>query len=276
MLKSLLTIFWHKMPKILKSVQSDGGFSVADETIIDPTRNIIDANSVKVLDISNSRTFKKEFIIHGSLNNANVSLEMTPTHPVSFNRIVFVSGFMVGTWTGYPIAVYTANANSTLVECTLANHGLTTGDVISVEFAAPYLSSNGNFTVTVVDDDEFTFNTSSPLNVNSPVLAQSAEITSYSATWEFAVKIESAVISDSVNNLSLAAVSKDIVKDSVPPGHVWDINPIVNNTTKIITFSPSVTTSTDLQIRGNGIRWSGKVEFVHSERNYWSSINKHN
>ena len=187
------------MPKILKSVQSDGGFSVSDETIIDPTRNIIDANSVKVLDISNSRTFKKEFIIHGSLNNANVSLEMTPTHSVSFNRIVFVSGFMVGTWTGYPIAVYTANANSTLVECTLADHGLTTGDVISVEFAAPYLSSNGNFTVTVVDDDEFTFNTSSPLNVNSPVLAQSAEITSYIETWEIAVKIESAVISDSVN-----------------------------------------------------------------------------
>ena len=51
------------MPKILKSVQSDGGFSVSDETIIDPTRNIIDANSVKVLDISNSRTFKKEFIV---------------------------------------------------------------------------------------------------------------------------------------------------------------------------------------------------------------------
>ena len=74
MLKSLLTIFWRKMPKILKSVQSDGGFSVADETIIDPTRNIIDANSVKVLEISNSRTFKKEFSITSAWNSSGTSV----------------------------------------------------------------------------------------------------------------------------------------------------------------------------------------------------------
>lgn len=256
------------MPKILKSVQSDGGFSVADETIIDPTRNIIDANSVKVLDNSNNKTYKKEYIVHGSLDNGNSSLEMTPTHVVESNRIVFVSGFLLGTWSGYPIATYTANANSAIIQCTLSDHNLTTGDIISVEFAAPYTGSNGNYSVTVTDDDEFTFTIGAPLDINNPVLAQSVEITSYSLNWEFAVRIESAVLSNSTNDLSLAAVSKDIVKDNVPPGHVWDINPVVNNTTKIITFTPSVTTSTDLELRGNGIRWSGKVELVYTERNY--------
>jgi hypothetical protein len=256
------------MPKILKSVQSDGGFSVLDETIIDPTRNIIDANSVTVLDNSNNKTYKKEYIVHGSLDNVNASLEMLPTHTVDSNKIVFVSGFMLGTWNGYPVATYTANANSADISCTLTNHNLTTSDLISVEFANPYTAYNGNYPVTVTDDDEFTFTVGSPLDVNNPVLAQQVEITSYGLSWEFAVRIESAVISDVSNNLSLSAISKDIVKDNIPPGHIWDINPIVNNTTKIITFTPSVTTSSDLELRGNGIRWSGKLELVYTERNY--------
>jgi len=256
------------MPKILKSVQSDGGFSVADETIIDPNRNIIDANSIKVLNNSNNKTYKKEFIVHGSLDNGNISLEMTPPHVVEANRIVFVSGFMLGTWTGYPIAVFTVNAASVTVQCTLDNHNLTTGDLISVEFESEYSAANGNYNVTVVDDNEFTFDTSAPLDLNNPILANSLEVVSYDLTWEFAVKIESAVLSDATNNLSLAAVSKNIVKDNIPPGHVWDINPVVNNTTKVVTFTPSVSTATDIELRGSGIRWSGKVDLVYTERNY--------
>ena len=37
------------MAKILKSLQSEGGFSVSEETIIDSTRNILKANSVQVV-----------------------------------------------------------------------------------------------------------------------------------------------------------------------------------------------------------------------------------
>ena len=44
--------------KVLKSLQSEGGFSVAEATIIDENRNIIDANTVKVLDSTNDKTFK--------------------------------------------------------------------------------------------------------------------------------------------------------------------------------------------------------------------------
>ena len=103
--------------KIVKSFQSEGGFSVKEATIIDENRHIIDAASVKVLDDSNTRTFKKEYVVHGSLNDATTSIEMTPTHTVAADRIVFVTGFMLGTWKGYPVATYNVGANDTTVTC---------------------------------------------------------------------------------------------------------------------------------------------------------------
>ncbi len=57
--------------QIVKSFQSEGGFSVKEETIIDENRHIIDAASVKVQDGANTRTFKKEYIVHASLNDAS-------------------------------------------------------------------------------------------------------------------------------------------------------------------------------------------------------------
>jgi len=254
--------------KILRSLQSEGGFSVAEATIIDENRNIIDAHTVKVLDNTNDKTFKKEYIVHGSLSNTVTSLEMEPGHAIEVNRIVFLTGFLLGTWVGYPVVTYSANANSTTVQCTLQDHGLADNDLISVEFIAPYDTFNGNYNVTIVNENSFTFETSTPLDINLPVLEQSLEVTSYSATWEYAVKIESAVLSDGNNDLSLAAISKSVVKDNIPPGHTWDIIPVVNNTTKEVTFSPSVSTTSDIELRGNGIRWSGKVEIVYTERNY--------
>ena len=114
--------------KIVKSFQSEGGFSVKEATIIDENRHIIDAASVKVLDDANTRTFKKEYIVHASLNDATNSAEMTPTHTVAADRIVFVTGFMLGTWKGYPVATYNVGANDTTVTCSLAEHGLSQGD----------------------------------------------------------------------------------------------------------------------------------------------------
>jgi hypothetical protein len=254
--------------KVLKSLQSEGGFSVAEATIIDENRNIIDANTVKVLDSTNDKTFKKEYIVHGSLDNATTSLEMQPGHVIESDRIVFVSAFLLGTWVGYPVVTFNANANSTTVQCTLQDHGLADSDLISVEFQNPYTGFNNNYNVTVVSDDSFTFETASPLDLNLPVLQQNLEVTSYSSDWEYAVKIESAVLSDGANTLTLAAFTKNVVKDSVPPGHTWDIAPVVNNTTKEISFTPSVSTTSDIELRGSGIRWSGKVEIIYTERNY--------
>ena len=93
------------MARVLKSLQSEGGFSVAEATIIDENRNVIDAHSVKVLDNANNKTFKKDYIVHGTLTDSVTSVEMTPTHAVESDRIVFVNGFFLGTWNGYPIAI---------------------------------------------------------------------------------------------------------------------------------------------------------------------------
>lgn len=254
--------------QIVKSFQSEGGFSVKEETIIDENRHIIDAASVRVQDGTNTRTFKKEYIVHASLSDVTKSAEMTPTHTVGADRIVFVTGFMLGTWKGYPVASYSVGANDTTVTVTLANHGLSQGDTISVEFQSPYLTSNGNFNVaSVVDLNTFTFETATALNVNNPIIGEFLEITSYPLNWEQAIKIESAVLSDTLQQLTIAAQSKTVVKDSTPPGQTWDINAIINNTTKVLTFTPSVI-GNQLQLRGNGIRWSGKVEIVFTERNY--------
>ena len=256
------------MAKILKSLQSEGGFSVAEATIIDENRNIIDAHTIKVLDNTNNKTFKKDYIIHGTLDDNNTSLEMTPTHFVEADRIVFVSAFLLGTWSGYPIAIYNSNANSTTINCELEDHGLTDGQLISVEFANPYTSFNGDYNITLIDDDNFYFSIGAPLDVNNPVLLNELEITSYSQTWEYAVKVESAVLSNSSNTLTLAATSKSVVKDNVPPGHSWDIVPVANDSTKSLTFTPSFTSNTSVELRSSGIRWSGKVEIVYTERSY--------
>ena len=254
--------------QIVKSFQSEGGFSVKEETIIDENRHIIDAASVKVQDGTNTRTFKKEYIVHASLSDVTKSAEMIPTHTVGADRIVFVTGFMLGTWKGYPVASYNVGANDTTVTVSLANHGLSQGDSIDIEFQSPYLTSNGSFTVaSVVDLNTFTFETVTALNVNNPIIGEFLEITSYPLNWEQAIKIESAVLSDTLQQLTIAAQSKTVVKDSTPPGQTWDINAIINNTTKVLTFTPSVI-GNQLQLRGNGIRWSGKVEIVFTERNY--------
>ena len=149
------------MAKVLRSLQSEGGFSIAEETIIDPQRNIIDAHTIKVLNNSNDKTFKKEFISHATLTDANPSVVLDPGHLVEADRIVFMTGFLLATWEG-PVD-FTANANSTNVSCTLSNHGLTTGDSITVEFTnSSYTSFNGVYPVTVIDDSNFTITTATP------------------------------------------------------------------------------------------------------------------
>lgn len=253
----------------LKSFQSEGGFSVSEATIIDADRNIIDAHTVKVLDNNNDKTFKKEYMAHLGLTDVVQSGEMLPTHEVEADRIVFLSGFFLATWVGYPVAVFDVNANSTQVNCTLPDHGLTTGDNIIIDFSNNARdSANGTYPVTVVDSSTFNFNTSAPLDVNAPILQENLEITSYPLNWEYAAKIESAVISSPTQTLTIAASTTTVVKDNVPPGHTWTIVPTVNNVTNVLTFTPSVASNAGIELRGNGIRWSGKVEIVYSQRNY--------
>jgi|TARA_B100000073_G_scaffold98267_1_gene78112 hypothetical protein len=261
------------MAKVLKSLQSEGGFSIAESTIIDPQRNIIDVHTVKVLNNSNDKTFKKEFISHSTLTDSNPSVVLDPGHAVEPDRIVFMTGFLLGTWEGFPITDFTVNANSTNVVCSLTNHGLTTGDSIDIEFNnAAYSAFNLAYTVTVVDEDNFTITTASPLDPNNPILNEFFEITTLNTNaignWEYAVKIESAVLSDATTTLSTAAHAVTVVKDNVPPGQTWTISPTVNNVTNELSFLSAVSTNGTLQKRGSGIRWCAKVEIVYSERSY--------
>ena len=257
------------MAKILKSLQSDGGFSVSESTIIDAQRNIIDAHTIKVQNNSNDKTFKKEFIAHSLLNNSNTSVVLSPGHEIDSNRIVFVTGFLLGTWEGYPIVEFTSNANSVIVTCTLNGHGLTTGDSISVEFEnSTYSSFNNTYTVTVTNESTFTFETLTPLDANNPVLNETLEITNLGGTWEYAVKIESAVLSDASQILTTAAHAITVVKDNLPPGHSWSISPTVNNVTKEFSFLSSVSSNGNLELRGSGGRWCARVDIVYTERSY--------
>lgn len=257
------------MAKILKSLQSEGGFSIDEAPIIDPDRNLIDVHSLKVQSNANNKTFKKEYISHSLLNNSNPSVVMDPGHEVDADRIVFVTGFLLGTWEGYPIAELTSNANSVIVTCTLNGHGLTTGDSITVEFNnATYSSFNGTYTVTVTNSSVFTFETATALDANNPVLNETLEITNLGSNWEYAVKIESAVLSDSAHSLTTAAHAVTVVKDNLPAGHSWSVSPTVNNTTKQFSFLTSVASNGSLELRGSGVRWSARVDIVYTERSY--------
>lgn len=257
------------MTKILKSFQSEGGFSIDESTIIDSQRNIIDAHTIKLLNNSNNKTFKKEFISHSTLTNANPSVALDPGHEVEADRIIFVTGFLLGTWEGYPIAEFTSNANSLFITCTLNGHGLTTGDTISVEFTNPaYSSFNNSYTVTVTNSSVFTLDVPTPLDQNNPVLNETLEITNLGSNWEYAVKVESAVLSDSTQTLDTAAHAVTIVKDNIPPGHSWNVSPTVNNVTKEFSFLSTVSSNGDLELRGSGVRWCARVEIVYTERSY--------
>jgi len=106
-----------------------------------------------------------------------------------------------------------------------------------------------------------------PFDELNPTLG-TVEFTNYGSKWEYAIKIETAVLTDDLpdQTLSIAAVSSTIVRDNVPPGHEWSLVPSVNQTTKDFSFQASVTTNGTLQSIGTGIRWVGNVSVVVTER----------
>jgi len=255
------------MARVLKSLQSEGGFSVKEATIIDANRDIIDANSVKVTNVLNTTAFKKEYVSFATLDDVSSSAILLPAHLLERNKLSFNSVFAIATWEGYPIGLYTINANQSIVSISLSNHTLTTGDTITASFDSTAAALNGNYQVVVVDDNNFTFDVGTPFDELNPTLG-TVEFTNYGSKWEYAIKIETAVLTDDLpdQTLSIAAVSSTIVRDNVPPGHEWSLVPSVNQTTKDFSFQASVTTNGTLQSIGTGIRWVGNVSVVVTER----------
>lgn len=255
------------MARVLKSLQSEGGFSVKEATIINADRDIIDANSVKVTNVLNTTAFKKEYVAFATLNNAVGSTSFVPAHVIDRNKVAFISTFAIATWDGYPIGEYTINANESIVSISLDGHGLTTGDSISAIFDSSGSAANGSYQVVVVDVDNFTFDIGTPIDAVNPTLG-TVEFTNYGRKWEYAIKIESAVITDDVadQTLSIAAISSNIVRDNVPPGHTWSLVPSVNQTTKEFSFQATVSSNGTLESVGTGVRWVGNVMAVVTER----------
>ena len=73
-------------------------------------------------------------------------------------------------------------------------------------------------------------------------------------------------MSDSTNNLSLAGVSKTVLKDNVPPGHVWEIEPIVNNVNKTLSYQVTITSNASIELQSNGAECMGFISNVSALR----------
>ena len=255
------------MARVLKSLQSEGGFSVKEATIIDANRDIIDVNSVKVTNVLNTTAFKKEYVAFATLTDTVGAASLEPAHVIDRNKVAFTEVFAIATWDGYPIGLYTINANESIVSVSLTGHGLTTGDSIVASFDSSASSADGTYQAVVVDANNFTFDIGTAIDANNPTLGD-VEFTSYGSKWEYAIKIETAILTDNVadQTLSIAAISSTIVRDNVPPGHTWALVPSVNQTTKEFSFQASVSSNGTLESIGTGVRWVGNVSAVVTER----------
>lgn len=254
------------MPQ-LKPLQSEAGFSVAESTIIDSTRNIRAANSVEVVNSSFTSSYKKEFISYNTANNTNSTVDLNNFEPISANRICFSSSNTLLTWKGYPIGSYNVNANESLVTVSLPNHGLSAGSNINIIFDPLYSSQNGSYVVSeVLSSSVFTFDTGVIFDPLNPIVNSLLEISSYGDSWEYSIKVETTILSDSLNNLSIAGISKTVTKENIPPGHVWMVIPQVNNSNQTFGYQVSISSNGSLENLSTGVKVTAHITNVLAQR----------
>jgi hypothetical protein len=255
------------MAKILKPLQSEGGFSVSEESIIDPDRNILKANSVEVVNNTFADATKKEFITYNTATNSSPTVNLNPFFPVGTSSIVFSKANVLITWKGYPIAQYNVNANSPIATITLDNHRLSQGNSISLIFDNDGSVADGTYTVTsVINNSTFTVNTGIVFNPSQSIVNGTVEITSYGLYWEYSAEVVTTCLSDENNNLTLAGVSKTVLKDDVPVGHTWNVVPTANNTEKTFGYQVEINTNGDLEFRSAGVECAAFITNVSSTR----------
>ena len=63
------------MPQ-LKPLHSDAGFAVAEDTIIDSSRNVTAANSVEVVNSAFTSVSKKDFISYNTANDTSSTVTL--------------------------------------------------------------------------------------------------------------------------------------------------------------------------------------------------------
>lgn len=255
------------MAKILRSLQSEGGFSVSEETIIDPDRNILKANSVEVVNNIFADAYKKEFISFAKANNTSSTVNLEEFSTLAANEIVFSRANVLLTWKGYVTSQYNVNVNSSIARIFLDNHGLEEGDSITLFFDTQGQANNGTYTVTtVVTNSVIDVETGTIFNPSQSIVNGTVELRNYGQYWEYSAEIITTCLSDSTNNLTLAGVVKTVLKDNVPVGHTWNVEPIVNNTQKTFGYQVEISTNGSLEDYSTGVECVGFVTNVSSVR----------
>lgn len=255
------------MAKILKPLQSEGGFSVSEESIIDPQRNILKANSVEVVNNTFSDAVKKEFITFNTATDVSSTVNLEPLYSVSTSSIVFSKANILLSWKGYVVGQYNANVNSSIAVITLNNHGLSAGSNVTLSFDPQGSGSNGTFPIlNVINNNTFTVDTGIIFNPSQSIVNGAVEITSYGLYWEYSLEIITTCLSDNSNNLTLAGVSKTVLKDNVPVGHIWNVYPTVNNSQQTFGYQVEITANTTLELQGGGVECVAFITNVSSTR----------
>lgn len=255
------------MAKILKSYQSDGGFSVAEETIIDPQRNVLKANSIEVVNNSFFDASKKEFITFNTANDVSTTVNLNNFTTVNTSEIIFSKASIVLSWKGYSIAQYNVNANSSIARITLDGHGLSIGDSVTLSFDQQGSGSNGTYTVTnVINDVVFDVDTGIVFNPIESIVNGNVELENYGLYWEYSIEITTTCLSNSTNILSLAGISTTILKDNIPPGHTWEVYPTINNVTKQFGYQVNISSNGTLENHSSGVDCVGFITNVITGR----------
>lgn len=254
------------MAKILKPLQSEGGFSVSEESIIDPDRNILKANSVQVVNSLKADADKQEFISFNKATDASTTVNLDDFVDVGSSTVIFSSANIILSWKGYVVAQWNANANSSIATITLNNHGFEVNDSLNISFIN-YPGNNGTFNVSeVVSDSVFRVDTGIIFDPFSSIVNEELEIITPGQYWEYSTEITTTCLSDSTNNLTLAGISKVILKDNVPLGHEWSVLPTVNNTTKTFGYQVQITSNGTLERHGTGVECVGFITNVSASR----------
>ena len=254
------------MPQ-LKPLQSEGGFSVAESTIIDSNRNVLAANSVEVINSSFTTSYKKEFISYNTANNANSTVNLDDFESISSNKICFSSANILLSWKGYPIGSYNVNTNESIVRVSLANHALSVGNNITIIFDATYSSQDGTYQVLeVTSPSTFTFDTGVVFDPLDPIVNSILEISSYGDSWEYSLKIETTILSDNSNNLTISGIAKTITKESIPPGHTWNVIPQVNNSNQTFGYQIAISSNGSLENISSGVKATAHITNVLAQK----------
>lgn len=255
------------MAKILKPLQSEGGFSVSEESIIDPDRNVIKANSVEVVNNIFASANKKEFITFNKADDSGSSVNLDNLTVLPANKIVFSKANVLLTWKGYPTAQYNVDANSSVARIFLDGHGLSQGDSVTLSFDTQGQGSDGTFSVTtIVNSSVFEVDTGTIFNPIASIVGGIVELQNYGLYWEYSVEITTSCVSDHANNLTLAGVSKTVLKDNVPVGHSWSVNPSIDNVQKTFGYQVAITANASLEFQSTGVDCMGFVCNVSADR----------